>query len=64
MEEPSAEASDEELRSMLTVMRTELLAVRRDRKGLLDELVDLTESYDSVVRVTEEQVGTVSLVIP
>jgi hypothetical protein len=49
---------------MLTVMRTELLAVRRDRKGLLDELVDLTESYDSVVRVTEEQVGTLSLVLP
>ena len=40
----------------LAAARAELKNVRRDRKELLNELVQLTDSYDDLVKVSEEQI--------
>jgi len=40
----------------LAAARAELKNVRRDRKELLNELVQLTDSYDEIVKISEEQI--------
>ena len=40
----------------LSAARAELKNVRRDRKELLNELVQLTDSYDEIVKISEDQI--------